>query len=94
MIRNSRTACLGGTKKEMAQKSGRITDRQRYCKLRNHVTKLNQKKIKRIKNDGKKLRCTLNNIVGRNTSPQHTFIECGGTFIRKPKEIANFLNDL
>ena len=86
--------------KETAQKSGCIIDKQKYCKLRNYVTKLNQKKKKqyyavqlsRTKNDGKKLWSTINNIMGRNTTPQPIFIECGGTFITKPKEIANHLN--
>lgn len=86
--------------KEMEQKTGGIIDRQKYCKLRNYVTKLNQKKKKqyyaqqlnRTRNDGKKLWSTLNSIMGRNYSAQPTYIDCGGTSITKPKEIANYLN--
>lgn len=87
--------------KEKAQNSGCTKDRENYCKLRNQVTKLNQRKKKlyyalqltRTKNDPKKLWSTLNDIMGRNTSPQPTFIENGGTFITKPKEIADHLNN-
>ena len=32
--------------KAMANKSGCTTDWQKYCKLRNHVTKINKKKNK------------------------------------------------
>ena len=54
--------------KGMAIKSGSPTDWQKYCKLSNHVTKLNKKKNKLhyetklnyIKNDNKKLWGTLN----------------------------------
>ena len=65
--------------KGMANKSGCTTDWQTYCKLRNHVTKLNTKKkklhydtnINYIKNDSKKLCSTLNEILGRkvNSAP-------------------------
>jgi hypothetical protein len=55
--------------KGMAIKSGSPTDWQTYCKLRNHVTKLDLKKklhyeinINYIKNDIKKLWGTLNYI--------------------------------
>ena len=77
--------------KEKAQNSGCTKDRENYCKLRNQVTKLNQRKKKqyyalqliRTKNDPKKLWSMLNGIMGRNISPQPTFIESGGTFITK-----------
>ena len=83
-----------------AQNSGCTKDRENYCKLRNQVTKLNQRKNKqyyalqltRTKNDPKKLWSMLNDIMGRKTSPQPTFIESGGIFITKPKEIADYLN--
>lgn len=92
---------LSDKAKEREQKSGNIKDRQEYCKLRNYVTKLNQKKkkqyytsqINQTKNDSKKLWSTLNSIMGRKSSLQPTYIDCGGTFITKPKEIANHLND-
>ena len=54
--------------KGMANKSGSPTDWQTYCKLRNHVTKLNtnklyyETKLHYIKNDSKKLCGTLNDI--------------------------------
>ena len=86
--------------KEKAQNSGCTKDREKYCKLRNQVTKINQRKKKqyfalqltRTKNDPKKLWSMLNDIMGRKTSPQPTFIESGGIFITKPKEIADHLN--
>ena len=37
---------IDGEAKGMANKSGCTTDWQTYCKLRNHVTKLNKKKKK------------------------------------------------
>lgn len=77
--------------KRTPQITGSITDRQKYCKLRNHVTKLNQKKKKqhyviqlsRKINDGKKLWSTLNDIMGRHISLQPHFMESGGTFIKE-----------
>ena len=52
--------------KGMANKSGCMTDWHTYCKLRNHVTKLNKNKklyyetkINDIKNDSKKLWSTF-----------------------------------
>ena len=56
--------------KGMANKSGSPTDWQTYCKLRNHVTKLNKNKqyyetkINYIKNDSKTLWSALYDILG------------------------------
>lgn len=87
--------------KETANKSGCMSDWQVYSKLRNYTTKLNRKKKKLyyesrlndIKHDGKKLWSTLNDIMGRNSSPTPSFIEVEGSFITKPVEIANYFND-
>ncbi len=35
----------------------------------------------------------LNNIMGRQKSTQPTLIDCEGTYVTKPEEIANYLND-
>ena len=86
--------------KGMAIKSGSPTDWQTYCKLRNHVSKLNRKKkklhcetkINSIKNVSKKLWSTLNLILGRNTNLA-PFIESDGSFITKPTDIANYFNE-
>ena len=58
--------------KGMANKSGCTTGWQTYCKLRNHVTKLNKKKklhhetkTNDIKHDSKKLWSTFNDILGK-----------------------------
>ena len=74
--------------KGMVNKSGCTTDWQMYCKLRNHVNKLNKKKkklhyetkINDIKNDSKKA----------NSTP--SFVESEGSFITKPTDIANYFN--
>ena len=59
--------------KGMANNSGCTTDWKTYCKLRNPVSNLNEKKkklyyetkINEIKNDGKKLWKTFNEILGK-----------------------------
>ena len=82
----------------MTNKSGSPTDWQTYCKLRNHVTKLNKNKLyyeaktNYIKNDSKKPRSTLNYIFGKKDNSAPSFIESDGSFITKPTDIANYLN--
>ena len=86
--------------KGMANKSGCTTDWQTYCKLRNHVTKLNKKKkklyyeikINCIKNDGKKHCSTLNEIFGKIAISAPSFIDSYGSFISKPTDITNYFN--
>ena len=82
-------------------KSGCTTDWQTYCKLRNHVTKLNKKKkklhfeteINYIKNDSKKLLSTFNESLGKKENSALSFIESDGSFITKLTDIANYFND-
>ena len=63
--------------KGMANKSGCTTDWKMYCKLRNHVTKLNKTKLHYetkthdIKNDSKKPWSTLNDILDKRQTPLH-----------------------
>jgi hypothetical protein len=87
--------------KGMANKSVCTADWQTYCKLRNHLTKLNKKKkklyyktkIHSIKIDSKKLWSTLNDILGKKTNSAPAFIESDGSFIPKPTDITNYFND-
>lgn len=89
------------TAKKIANTSGLQSDRQVYCKLRNLVTKLNRQKkkvhyiqrISDVKNDGKKLWSTLNEVMGRKSKTVISFIQSGdGAFITKPLDIANHFN--
>jgi hypothetical protein len=74
--------------KGMAIQFGSPTDWQTYCKLINHVTKLNKNKlfyetkINSIKNSIKK-------CWGKKPS----FIESDGSFFTKPTDIAKYFND-
>lgn len=87
--------------KATANKTRSVTDRRKYCKLRNSVTKLNLKKkkahltsqLRKFSSDGKKLWKTLNSLLGNKTPTQPTFIENDGTFITNPTKIANHLNN-
>ena len=81
--------------REVAKRSGCTSDWQVYCKLRNYATKFNrmkkklyyESKINNIKHDGKELWSTLNDIMGRKSSPTPSFIEVEGSFITKPVDI-------
>ena len=76
------------------------SDWQIYCKLRNFVTKSNKKKkklyyenrINEIKHDSKQLWNTLNYLLRGNTKSTPSYLEVGGEFFTKPKDIANHLN--
>ena len=89
------------TQRDKMGKGINKTDWKSYCSLRNQVTKVNRKKksryyqnrINEIKNDGKKLWKTLNDIMGRSGDNSPSFLESDGTFIRKPHDIANYLNE-
>ena len=88
--------------KGMANKSGCTADWQTYCKLRNHMTKLNKKKkklyyetkINDIKKDSEKLWSTLNDIFGKMANSDPSFIESDGSFITKHTDIANYFNHI
>lgn len=87
--------------KKIANRLCCLSARQEYCKLRNLVTKLNKSKkkeyykqrISEVKNDGKKLWTTMNEIMGRKSSTSSSFIQSDGVFITKPYEIANYFNN-
>ena len=87
--------------KMVSIKSGNKTDWKSYCSFRNQVTKVNRKKksryyqnrINEIQHDGKKLWKTLNDIMDRSGDNTPSFLESDGTFIRKPHDIANYLNE-
>ena len=82
--------------KGMENKFGCTTNWQMYCKLRNHVTKLNKKqkklhhetKINYIKNDSKNLQY----IFWKRENLAPSFIESDGSFIIKPTDIAKYFN--
>lgn len=82
-------------------KTGLVEDRFKYCQLRNQVTKLNRltkkdyymQRINAVKQDGKSLWKTLNEIMGRRTSGGASFVESEGKFLTKPSDIANYFND-
>ena len=82
----------------MANKSGRPTDWQTYCKLRNHVTKLKKNKlyyetkINNIKNESKTLCSTLNDILREIANLAPSGIQSDGSFITKPTDVANYFN--
>ena len=87
--------------KELADSSGLISHRMKYCKLRNHVTKINRgkkkeyykNKINDSKNNGKQLWKILNQIMGRSSYQTNSFIEANGEFLTKPAEIATYFNN-
>ena len=71
-MRNFKNGMMKWEAKEMAYRSGCITDWQTYCKLRHHLTKLNKKKkvhnetkINDMKNDSKNLWSIFNEILGK-----------------------------
>lgn len=77
-------------------KSGLVEDRFEYCQLRNQVTKLNRsmkkeyymQRINAVKQDGKELWKTLNEIMGG-----ASFVDSEGMFLTKPSDTANYFND-
>lgn len=87
--------------KQIALSSGIKSDWQVYCKLRNFVTKLNRRKkkeyygnvVQEIKHDSKRLWRTLNLLVKGNTKSLTCYLETGGEFLTKPKDIAKHLNN-
>jgi hypothetical protein len=85
--------------KGMANKSGCTNNWQTYCKLKNHVTKLNKKKKLHyetekndIQNDSKKLSSTFNEILRKKANSAPSFIESDGSFVTKLTDIANYFN--
>lgn len=86
--------------KRLARRTKSVEDKQKYCKLRNFVTKLNLKKkkqyyvqqLERTKSIQKQLWKTLNSMMSRKIPTQPTFIDYGGTGITKPRDVANHLN--
>ena len=44
-------------------------------------------------NDSKKLWSTLNDILGKKTNSDPSFIESDGSFITKPTDVSNYFND-
>lgn len=69
--------------------------------MRNQVTKLNRsmkkeyymQRINAVKQDGKELWKTFNEIMGRRTTGGASFVESEGMFLAKPSDIANYFND-
>ena len=87
--------------KKLSDLSGLVSDKLIYCKLRNHVTKINRvskkeyykNKINDSKNNGKQLWKILNQIMGRSSHHTNSFIEINGAFLTKPVDIANYFNN-
>ena len=88
--------------KQIALSSGIKSDWQIYCKLRNFVTKLNRRRkkeyydniVQEMKHDSKRrLWSTLNVLVKGHTKSSPSYLETGGEFLTKPKDIANHLNN-
>lgn len=83
-----------------AIKTNQLEKWNEYRKLRNFVTKLNknkkrlyyQKKINEVKSDSKKVWSTLNELMGKKTRSDPTFLEGDGIYLTKPREIANYLS--
>ena len=87
--------------KKTLVKSGSVEDRLKYCQLRNQVTKMNQimkkeyykSRINNVKQDGRELWKTLNEIMGRKATGGVSFVESEGRFLTNPPDIANYFND-
>ena len=83
--------------KQIALSSGIKSDWQIYCKLRNFLTKLNRRRkkeyydniVQEMKHDSKRLWSTLNVLVKGHTKSSPSYLETGGEFLTKPKDIAN-----
>ena len=84
--------------KKVANQSGCLNDREKYCRLRKMVTKnikkdYHQQKLSDAKNNSKEIWKTLNKMMRRKSNMNNTYADCNGVFITKPQEIANYLND-
>lgn len=81
--------------------TGKKSDRHLYRKMRNSVTKLNKRKkktyfedqVQKVGNDSKKLWNVLNQLTGDKNKINLAFLETDNTFITKPLDIANYIND-
>lgn len=87
--------------KGVAQKSRYYADRKIYCKLRNQVTKLKHSKkrdyfkqrIFEYVNDSRKLWKTLYALMCKKKKSTTRIVECEGTFITRPADVANYFNN-
>ena len=87
--------------KKASVHSGSRTDRQKYCSLRNQVTKLNRVKRKAYykqrlfnsRHDSKQLWSVFNEIMGRKPTVCTPYVESNGLILTKPGDIANHFND-
>lgn len=84
-----------------AKRSGLLSDRKMYCKLRNQVTELDRRKqreyyqreIKDSKNERKTLWKMMNDIMDRSSHQAMPNILHNGLFRTKTVEIAKYFNN-
>ena len=87
--------------KKLADSPGLLSDTLIYRKLRNRVTKINRStkkvhyknKIIDSRNAGKQLWKMFNQIMGRSSTCQNSFIGVDGAYLTKPTEIDTYFSN-